>query len=382
MRKEKIILMGGLFLVILLGWVISKEKSQPKEKRIEPVKGQVFPKEARWWKQVAKGIVQCQLCPRNCVLAEGQWGFCRARKNIDGKLYSMGYANPCAVHIDPIEKKPFSHFYPGTDAFSIACAGCNLRCIFCQNWSISQVKPTETYNFQLAPEEIVNLAKKNKSKSIAYTYTEPTNFYEYMLDCCRLAKKVGIKNVYHSNGYINEKPLRELCKYLDAACIDLKGFTEEYYEEMCGATLQPVLNTLKILKEEGIWLEIVNLIEPTKNDDPKTIEKMCRWLKKNLGPEVPISFSRFRPEHHLKNLPPTPVKTLEKAREIALKCGLHYAYVGNVGGHPGEDTYCPKCGEKLIDRYGYQILQYNIDVDTSTGVGKCKFCGTKIAGVW
>jgi len=378
MKKWKVSLIVVAVISITVGLLLSKEKEkpQPREKRIQAVKGQVFPREAMWWKQIAKGVVQCELCPRKCVLAEGQWGVCRARKNINGKLYSMSYANPCAVHIDPIEKKPFSHFYPGTIAFSIAAAGCNLRCIFCQNWSISQYKPTETDNFFLPPEAIVSLAKRNQCPSIAYTYTEPTNFYEYMLDCCKLARKIGIKNVYHSNGYINQKPLRELCKYLDAACIDLKGFTERYYEEMCGATLQPVLNTLKILKEEGIWLEIVNLIQPTKNDDPEIIEEMCKWIKKNLGPDVPISFSRFYPMYHLKNLPPTPVETLEKAREIALKCGLHYAYVGNVGGHPGEDTYCPKCGKKLIDRAGYQILENNIVK------GKCKFCGTEIAGIW
>lgn len=343
----------------------------------EAGQGLINPREAMFYEKFGeKNQVHCLLCPRNCVISPGQYGFCRARKNIDGKLYSLSYANPCAVHIDPIEKKPFSHYLPQTFSFSIASAGCNMRCLFCQNWNISQVKPEETYNYSLPPQLVVKMAKETECASIAYTYSEPTNFYEYMLDTAKIAKKEGIKNVYHSNGYINEEPLRELCKYLDAANIDLKGFSNEYYEKFCEANLEPVLETLKILKEEGVWLEITNLILPGQNDDPKMIKEMCLWIKKNLGTDVPLHFSRFYPMYKLQNLPPTPTKTLEEARDIALKCGLNYVYIGNVGGHPGEDTYCPKCKKKIIDRNGYKIIENNI-VN-----GKCKYCGEKIAGIW
>ncbi len=346
------------------------------EKTISREEGFISPIEAMYYEKLEKKTVQCLLCPRKCSLNPGEWGFCRARKNIDGKLFSMSYANPCAVHVDPIEKKPFSHFLPGTSAFSIATAGCNLRCKFCQNWEISQARPTETINYNLKPGDIVQLAIKTGARSIAYTYTEPTNFYEYMLQTSILARKAGIKNVVHSCGYISREPLEELCKYLDAACIDLKGFSEEYYGDLCGAKLYPVLNTLKTLKENGVWLELVNLVVPTKNDGPEMIKDMCNWIRKNLGPDVPISFSRFYPLHRLKNLPPTSVDTLRQAKKYALECGLNYAYIGNVPGDPDEDTYCPECSKKLIERYGYKILQNHILN------GRCKFCGAVIAGVW
>jgi pyruvate formate lyase activating enzyme len=343
---------------------------------IKQEQGSIYPKEALYYEKLENKSVQCMLCPRKCLINSDEWGFCRARKNDRGVLYTMGYSNPCAVHVDPIEKKPFSQFLPGTTAFSIGTAGCNLRCSFCQNWEISQSKPTETLNYKLTPEDIVKLAEKTGSKSIAYTYSEPTNFYEYMLETAKLAKKAGIKNVYHSNGYINEKPLRELCKFIDAACIDLKGFSDEYYNELCGGHVAPVLNTLKVLKSEGVWLEIVNLVVPAKNDSPQMIKNMCRWVKDNLGPDVPVSFSRFTPMYRLKNLPPTPIESLKAARKQALACGLNYAYIGNVPGDPDEDTYCPYCKKKLIDRYGYYISENNV-VNSC-----CKFCKKKIAGVW
>lgn len=345
-------------------------------KNAGPEKGFIKPHPALYWESIGKGFVQCHLCPRHCVLAPGQWGFCRARKNIDGKLYSMSYGNPCAVHMDPIEKKPFSHFLPGTRTFSIATAGCNMRCVFCQNWEISQTSPETTFNYQLMPEDIVKLAKTYRCDSIAYTYSEPTNFYEYMLDTAKLAHKVGLKNVYHSNGFINEKPLRKLCPYLDAADIDLKGFSDEFYEKMSQASLAPVLRTLKILKDENVHLEITNLIVPGENDSPEMIRKMCEWIKENLGPDVPLHFTRFWPQYRLRNLQPTPVETLERAHQIALDCGLHYSMIGNIPGHPGEDTYCPKCGRKVIDRKGYITVKNDL-VD-----GKCKFCGFPIAGIW
>ncbi|MCK4306636.1 AmmeMemoRadiSam system radical SAM enzyme [candidate division WOR-3 bacterium] len=334
------------------------------------------PRTAMYWEKLEDKIVQCHLCPHHCVLKPGQRGICRVRENRRGKLYTLNYGLPCAAHIDPIEKKPLFHFLPGTPVFSIATAGCNFRCKFCQNWQISQSCPAETENTWLPPREVVKSAKKNNCPSIAYTYTEPTNFYEYMFETAKLAHKAGIKNTMHSNGYINPEPLRALCKYLDAANIDLKGFTEEFYQELCGGSLEPVLKSLKVLKEEGILVEITNLVIPTKNDDPETIKKMCEWIRDSLSTDVPLHFSRFWPLYKLRNLPPTSVEALEQAREIALDVGLKYVYIGNIPGHKAENTYCPKCGKMVIRRIGYHIAKNNI-VN-----GKCKFCGHKISGVW
>lgn len=320
--------------------------------------------------------IQCELCPRECLVANGQRGFCGVRENRNGKYYSLVYGNPCAVHVDPIEKKPFYHLLPASTSFSIATAGCNFRCKFCQNWEISQTTPDETYNVELPPEKVVALAKKAGSRSIAYTYAEPTIFFEYMIDTAKLAKKEGVLNVYHSNGFINPSPLQELCKVLDAANIDLKGFTEEYYSSMAQGQLAPVLKTLKTLKHEGVHLELTNLVIPTKNDHADNVGKMCAWIKNELGPDTPVHFSRFYPLYKLRNLPPTPVSTLEKCRKIAMDIGLEYAYIGNVPGHEGERTYCPKCKKVLIVRQGYYVVENNLDK------GKCKYCGKPIAGIW
>jgi pyruvate formate lyase activating enzyme len=335
-------------------------------------------KEARFYRKLsepAKGV-SCLLCPRECAISDGETGFCRARKNSKGKLYALGYASPCAVHIDPIEKKPFYHVRPATASFSIASAGCNLRCKFCQNWQISQVSPLDTTNEQLPPEGVVEAALKSRCESITHTYTEPTNFYEYMLDVAMLAKKKGILTAYHSNGFINQEPLKVLCNYLDAADIDLKGFSQAFYSKLCEADLKPVLETLKTLKERGVWLEITNLIIPGQNDDPAMIGEMCTWIKANLGPDVPLHFSRFFPMYKMTNIAPTPVPTVERAREIALKTGLHYVYIGNVPGNAGESTYCPDCRKLIIKRVGYSVLSNEVKH------GRCKFCGAGIKGLW
>jgi pyruvate formate lyase activating enzyme len=319
--------------------------------------------------------VQCELCPNGCVLELGQHSKCRARMNKDGTLYSLVYGKPCAVHVDPIEKKPFFHFLPGSTAFSVATAGCVLSCKFCQNWQISQAKPEDTDTYDLPPEKVVSNAIAYKCKSVTYTYTEPTVFYEYMYDTAVIAKKQGIRNTMHSCGYINEKPLRTLSKYMDAADIDLKGFTEDFYSRICSGSLRPVLNSLVILKEEGVWLEITNLVIPTLNDDLQNIREMSRWIVKNLGADVPIHFSRFFPYYKLTNLPPTPLETLEGTRKTAMDAGLKFVYIGNIR-HEAENTFCPKCRKVLIERMGYFVKQNNISN------GKCKFCSTNIAGVW
>ncbi|MDP2831100.1 MAG: AmmeMemoRadiSam system radical SAM enzyme, partial [Candidatus Omnitrophota bacterium] len=327
--------------------------AQPEQASQRPI-----PRIARYWQKVRENIVQCLLCPRKCVLDAGQRGFCTVRINKGGNLYTLGYGNPVAINIDPIEKKPFFHLAPGEPVFSLAVAGCNMRCLFCQNWQISQSKPDETQNYSLSPEEVVNLAVKNNCKFIAYTYTEPTVFYEYMLDIAKFARQKGIKNTMHTCGYINPEPLRELLKYMDAVNVDLKGFTEEFYAKIgMFAQLKPVLDTLKIIKEEGVWLEITNLLIPGFNDDPVKVKEMCVWIKDNLGDEVPLHFSRFMPNFKLKNLPPTPMEKLEEAYKIAKDSGIKYVYIGNVPGNRAENTYCPHCGKIVVSRTGYRILE-------------------------
>jgi len=306
----------------------------------------------------------------------GDRGYCEVRENIDGQYFSLVYGNPCAVHIDPIEKKPFFHVLPGTQSFSLATAGCNFDCKFCQNWEISQAKPEETFNYEMTPEAVVENALGYGCQSIASTYVEPTIFIEYMLDIGRLAKPKPLFKVMHSNGFINPGPLEDLCVVLDAACIDLKGFTESYYRDMTEGMLAPVLETLKKLKAHGIHTEIVNLVVPGKNDDMKQVRAMCRWIFETLGPEVPLHFSRFYPRYKLKGIAPTPVTTLDKARKTAREEGLFYVYIGNVADHPAEHTYCPNCRKIVIQRIGYRVALNALEG------GKCRFCGRPIAGIW
>ena len=334
-----------------------------------------YSKEALFYRKTAEGL-QCTKCPHGCLLKKGESGICRNRVNYDNKLYSIAYGNPCAVHVDPIEKKPLFHFLPSTKAFSIAVAGCNLRCLNCQNWQISQFSPKETENYELLPDQVVEQCKANHCESIAYTYSEPNTFYEYGFDTAAIARQKGIKNIWKSSGYINEEPLRKLCRVLDAANIDLKGFDESIYRKLNGASLAPVLRTLKVLKEERVWLEITNLVVPTWTDNLDMVQKMCTWLNNNGLSDCPLHFSRFTPLYKLNQLPSTPVATLEKARDIALKLGIKYVYIGNVPGHQAENTYCHTCGRLVIERKGFTILQNNL-VE-----GMCKYCKAKMPGVW
>ena len=284
-------------------------------------------KEALFWKK-EKDKIRCELCPQNCLIAEGKVGFCGVRQNKNNKLFSLVYDKPCSINIDPIEKKPLYHFFPSETTFSIGTVGCNLSCLFCQNWEISKAKP-DTFSIKtITAEQIVETAKEKGLKMIAYTYTEPTIFYEYMLDTAKLAKKAGLKNIIVCNGFINQEPLKELLKYIDAANIDLKSFDNKFYKNHCDAWIEPVLNTLKTIKQNKVHLEITNLIIPTKNDNLKEIEQMCKWIKENLG-DTPIHFSRFFPYHEMKNILPTPIKTLEKAKQIAEKY-LSNIHIGNV----------------------------------------------------
>lgn len=335
-------------------------------------------KEALYWQVLdeKEKTVQCILCPRECILQPNQRGYCTVRINLNGKLYTMSYNRPVSIAVDPIEKKPVFHMLPGSKSFSLATAGCNLRCIHCQNWEISQRLPEEVRAYEITPQQIVKMALESNSQSISYTYTEPVIFYEYMLDIAKEAKKYKLRNVMVTSGYINLEPLDELVKYIDVFRVDLKGFSENFYRKLAAGKLQPVLNVLKYLRQKGALIEVVNLVIPTMNDDPQEIKKMCLWIKDNLGDETPLFFSRFYPMHKLTNLPPTPVETLEKAYKIAKEVGLKYVYIGNVPGHPYESTYCPKCKKVLIKRVGYTVLENNIIKN------KCKFCGTKIPGIW
>jgi pyruvate formate lyase activating enzyme len=332
-------------------------------------------KEAMFYEVTPRGI-KCMICPNECTLKDGELSICHNRINYNDKLYTLAYGNPCAVHIDPIEKKPLFHFLPSTSVFSIATAGCNLACLNCQNWEISQNSPDKTKNFDLMPEILIKKAIENSCPSIAYTYSEPISFYEYTYNSSIFARKNGIKNVLKSAGYINEKPLRQLAKCADAANIDLKSFKDSIYLKLSAGKLNPVLNTLKILKEEKVWLEITNLIIPGWTDDFDMIKEMCNWLCTNGLSENPLHFSRFQPEYKLTQLPPTPVETLEKARKIAIAEGIKFAYFGNIPGSDAENTYCPKCKKLLILRKGYEITENHLKS------GHCGYCAEIIPGVW
>lgn len=338
--------------------------------------GWTQPREAAYYTALGNGMVRCDLCPRQCEVGDGERGDCGVRENRQGRYYTLTYGNPTAVHIDPIEKKPFFHVLPGSFSYSIATAGCNLHCKFCQNWEISQARPEETYNFSLSPAAIVQAAQATHCATIAHTYVEPIIFYEYMLDIARLSRPAGILNVCHTAAYVNPAPLAALCDHLQAACVDLKAFSDDFYRKMTGGTLAPVLEALKILRQRGVHVEIVNLLIPQYNDDPELIRQMCCWIRDELGPLTPLHFSRFYPLYQLKQHYPTPVAALVKARDLALEAGLKYVYIGNVPGHPAENTYCHQCGQLLIARRGYQIREIKL------AQGRCVFCNTAIPGLW
>jgi len=332
-------------------------------------------REAMFYTPTARGI-RCQLCPNECTIRPGETGDCRNRVNYKGKLYTIAYGNPCAVHIDPIEKKPLYHYLPGTKSFSIATAGCNFACLNCQNWEISQSSPKETRNVELFPEQVVDQAIRNRCKTIAYTYSEPITFYEYMYDTAGIAHKKGIGNLLISNGYINEEPLRTLAPRIDAANIDLKAFSNDIYMKLTAGTLEPILNTLQILRDMNVWVEITNLVIPTWTDDYAMIRKMCQWLVSNGFSEVPLHFSRFFPLYKLTQLPQTPTSTLVKAKEIAQNCGIKYVYIGNTALPGAGNTICPSCGRVVVERKGFNVSSVNIKN------GKCAWCGAPIAGKW
>jgi pyruvate formate lyase activating enzyme len=336
-----------------------------------------FVREARFYEKLADGRVKCRVCPRGCVVAEGSRGDCGVRENRGGMLRTLVYARACAAHADPIEKKPLFHFLPGTLAFSIATAGCNVHCAFCQNWEIAQSRPEEIPAEFVPPERVVEAARATGCASIAFTYTEPTVFAEYAIDVAEAGRAAGLRSVAISNGFVAGEAREALYGAMDAVKIDLKAFSERFYREQVHAQLRPVLDSLVALRAMGKWVEIVSLLVPTLNDGEEELRAMAAWIKANLGGDVPLHFSRFHPAYRLNDLPTTPLATLERAKAIAEAEGLRYVYLGNVAGHEAENTYCPACKKLLVERRGFSADARQIDAQ-----GACAFCGAAIAGVW
>ncbi|MBI4564613.1 MAG: AmmeMemoRadiSam system radical SAM enzyme [Planctomycetes bacterium] len=330
----------------------------------------------KFYKQLPERRTQCFVCPLKCVLSPGQTCFCRTRNNVDGKLLSFAYNNPCILTLDPIEKLPLSHFLPGTRTLSLAAGGCNLRCQYCQNWEQSQTKPEELRTFDVDKHRAVAGAKKKECATIAYTYTEPVAFYEYMRDLSAFAKEKGLRNVCATALFIEPKPLRQICPNIDAFAVALKAFDEKFYDRVLGSQLKPVLDALVVLKEEKVWTEVVTLIVPTYNDDLDKIREQVRWHRKYLGAQTPLHFGRFVPQYKLRDLPQTPAETLERCRDIGLQEGLKHVYIFNVSPHKGNNTYCPNCKSAVIERLGFRVLE------TRMNAGACLACKTKLPGVW
>jgi len=360
----------SFFIVGLAGFFIYQleKANQAKPEDLHP---------AKFYETLDNKVVRCQLCPNHCVLLPGQIGLCKARENIDGQLYSIVYGKIAAQHLDPVEKKPLFHFLPGSLIYSIATTGCNLQCKFCQNWQISQFFPWEVETKKMTPQEVVEEAIQSGAKAIAFTYNEPTVYYEYMLDIAKLAKEKGLKTAVISAGYINPEPLKELLPYIDAYKIDFKGFNDKFYQKMTViGKVAPVLEAMKIIKQSGVWLEVVNLLIPGENDSEEDLRNLILWIKNNLGPETPLHFTQFHPDYKLLNVPTTPIETLKKARKMAMDLGLKYVYIGNVDDVEGATTYCPNSKEPAIIRKGFSVLENNLSPQ-----GQCR-SGEKIPGIW
>ncbi len=334
------------------------------------------PVEVKYYEKLPGRRVHCSLCPYECILAPGETCPCRTRTNHGGVLLNHSYGNPCIINQDPIEMLPMNHFLPGTKTLSIGLAGCNLRCAYCQNWQVSQKRPDQTKNVDLSERAAAETTKQKRLTSIAFTYTEPVVFSEYVLAVSKEARSKKVPVVVATAAYINRKPLVELCRHVTAFTVTLKGFTEDFYRRICGVRLKPVLESLETIKSQGKWLEVVNLIVPDENDSPGEIREMSNWVRRNLDEETPLHFLRFVPEYQMRNVPRTPLETLERARDIALDAGLKFVYISNVAPHDGNNTYCAKCHSLLVERVGYRVLRNKVRG------GKCAYCGAKVPGIW
>jgi len=335
-----------------------------------------FVAEAHFYERLPNKKIKCKLCPRECTVGDRERGYCGVRENRDGVYYTLVHSRVCAAHVDPVEKKPLFHYLPGSLAFSLATAGCNVNCKFCQNWDISQSRPEQVQSVYTPPKKVAELAAQWRCESIAYTYSEPVVFSEFLMEAADAGHEAGIRSVVVSNGYIQDEPLRAAYGKMDAVKIDLKAFTDSFYQKIVAGQLKPVLDTLVTLRKMGKWTEIVYLVIPTLNDSEQEFRGLASWIKANLGTDVPLHFTQFHPDYLLKNLSITPIPTLERARDIARAEGLHFVYVGNVPGHPAEHTYCPRCQRILVERMGFEIRQMVIRN------GACPTCKQPIPGVW
>jgi pyruvate formate lyase activating enzyme len=338
--------------------------------------GGLNPTPARWWTSLDEGWAQCGVCPHECRISEGERGTCGTRENRKGRLHTLVHSRPCALALDPVEKKPFFHLLPGARALSLATPGCNLECKACQNWEIAQARPEQVRTMTLVPSDVIALAREKGAPLVACTYTEPVIASEYVLDIAVAGRGRGVRTLMISNGYIKEPPLADLCRELAAYKVDLKGFDEAFFRRHTGGELKHVLETLRSLKRHGTWTEIVALVIPTQNDGEDEIRSLSRFVRDEVGPETPLHFTRFHPAYRLMNLPATPVPTLERCRNVALAEGLRFVYLGNVPGHPGEHTYCPGCGKVLIRRIGMATVENRLKG------GACPDCGRRIPGIW
>jgi pyruvate formate lyase activating enzyme len=344
--------------------------------KLEPIVSPAALHEARWWEPAPDGRAHCFLCPRHCRLRAGQAGFCALRVNRGGRLYSLGYGAPAAVHVDPIEKKPLFHFLPGSSVLSLGTTGCDLGCSFCQNWDLSRSRPPTVATLPMSPDEVADLALRHHAPAIAFTYNEPTIWGEYLLDICVAAHARGLRTVMVTNGYVTPEAFHDLYDHVDAANVDLKALSDDFYRRHALARLAPVLDTLRRLRAEtGVWLEITNLVIPTLNDGFGDVRRLAEWVMEHLGPEVPLHFTAFHPDFRLRDLPPTPRATLQAARRAAREAGLHFVYEGNVPGD-GSHTSCPGCRRLLVRRTWHEVLEYRI-VD-----GCCPDCGRVVPGRW
>jgi pyruvate formate lyase activating enzyme len=336
-----------------------------------------FTVEAKFYQKLPDKKIICTLCPRGCRVGDGQRGYCGVRENRAGTFYLLVHSRVCAAHVDPIEKKPLFHYLPGTAAFSLGTAGCNVNCKFCQNWNISQSRPEQVRTEYIPPQRVAELARRNNCPTIAYTYSEPVVFSEFLMDGADAGHEAGIRSIVVSNGYMQRDALEAAYGKMDAVKIDLKAFSESYYRKVVKGQLKPVLDTLVTLRKMDKWVEIVYLVVPTLNDGDAEFLGLAQWVKANLGVDVPLHFTQFHPEYLMKHLPITPVPTLERAKAIADAEGLHFVYIGNVPGHPAQNTYCPQCRSMLIERVGFVANKMMIGDD-----GSCPFCHWAIPGIW
>lgn len=331
---------------------------------------------ARYWQRLSDGRVQCDLCPRECRLRPGQRGFCFVRANVDGELVLTTYGRSSGFVVDPIEKKPLNHFLPGTSVLSFGTAGCNLGCKFCQNYEISTSREMERVAVEAGPVDIASQAQRSGCSGVAYTYNDPVIFAEYAIDVAQACRELGVANIAVTAGYVNPEARRDFFAVMDAANVDLKGFSDSFYQQLTGARLQPVLDTISYLVHEtDVWVELTNLLIPGYNDATSELRMMCNWIVNELGPDVPVHFTAFHPDHRMRNVPPTPPRTLTRARLVGLEAGLRYVYTGNVHDPEGGTTYCPTCSSPVIRRNRYVIEGYHLDA-----TGSCQVCGTNIAG--